>query len=493
MNSTLPDPSVLAAQADNAEWLQKELAARRLQKEFNGSQTHDEKLREAAKGFESIFIQKLWTQMRKTVPKEGYLHSKEEDYYISMFDKDMAEKLADAGGIGLGDMLYRQLKGSQEDASRVTSPSGAKDPKPIKDLVQEYDPQALRPPEARNAKLDTSLAAMEPDTELDPRDMTSLYAPMEGYEEQGEEGEGPAEGASEEPAFPGEHAQAAAAQDEALEKESLAHAAPRPQGPELEFPEAPSVPQGAEQLARAGEEYRQNREVIETDPEVLAAVEALARRIAPGVSPAAREQRTRLPGGEAAAATSARDASFSGSGQQVRLLEDGIRRSQGAMENHGGRETAEAGASSAPAGNAPGEPFHWPVDGRQTSPFGWRRSALTGERVFHQGLDLAAEEGAPVASCWDGEVTFTGKKPGLGQVVVVEHAGGWESLYGHNGEISVQPGDSVKAGQKIASVGSTGSSTGPHLHFEIRHEGAAFDPVKIQNSLASSRATGRGA
>lgn len=483
MNSLLPDPSLLVSQAKNAEWLEKELATRRLQKEFNGLPSKDEKLREAAKGFESIFIQKLWEQMRKTVPKEGYLHSKEEDQYLSMFDKDMSEKLADAGGIGLGDMLYKQLKTSMEQASRVTSPSNDENKLPIKPLGPEYDPQALLPPEARNAKLDTSLEGMEPNSALDPRDLQSLYAPMNEYDE-GEEGSA---GEQEYPSEP-------------LEVESMA--APRsrrPAGPAIDPVNGAEVYQGPEEVAQAEARYSEDGAYIRTEPEVLAAVEKLAQRLVPEASPVTREQHTRLPGRDVAAAAPG-EGVFQGASQEVKLLEGGIKRKQGALENQGGPEdsgvmpaASVSEATQVDAEASPSSPFHWPVDGRLTSSFGWRRSPLTGQRVYHEGVDLAAGFNDPVHSCWDGTVSFVGQKPGYGNVVVVEHSGGWESVYAHNNESAVKTGDAVKAGQKIASVGSTGRSTGPHLHFEIRHQGTAFDPMKIQNSLIAGRAIGHGA
>ena len=85
------------------------------------------------------------------------------------------------------------------------------------------------------------------------------------------------------------------------------------------------------------------------------------------------------------------------------------------------------------------------------------------------GMDIAAAEGDPVSACWNGTVVFAGVKSGYGNVVEVAHPGGWKSIYGHLRRYSVRPGDTVRAGGKIAEVGSTGRSTGPHLHFELRH------------------------
>ncbi|MDL2272524.1 rod-binding protein [Desulfovibrio sp. OttesenSCG-928-I05] len=108
--------------------VQKKLAVDSLKKRLGDSRTEDEKLQEACDGFESIFIQKMWEQMRKNVPKEGYLHSKDEETYQSMFDTELAKKMTEAGGIGLAAMLKEQLSQKLSDASRGTTPGGIREP-----------------------------------------------------------------------------------------------------------------------------------------------------------------------------------------------------------------------------------------------------------------------------------------------------------------------------------------------------------------------------
>ena len=98
-------------------------------------------------------------------------------------------------------------------------------------------------------------------------------------------------------------------------------------------------------------------------------------------------------------------------------------------------------------------------------------------------MDIAAAEGDSVSPCWDGTVVFAGVKGGYGNVVEVEHPGGWKSVYGHLRSFSVKSGESVSAGEKIAEVGSTGRSTGPHLHFELRRDGETVNP---ENMLAAA-------
>ena len=94
----------------------------------------------------------------------------------------------------------------------------------------------------------------------------------------------------------------------------------------------------------------------------------------------------------------------------------------------------------------------------------------------HDGYDFAVAEGTPGKATMAGEVTFAGERGGYGKTVIVTHPGGWTTLYGHARELHAGPGDHVEAGDVIAFVGSTGLSTGPHLHYELRKDGRAVDP-----------------
>ncbi len=123
-------------------------------------------------------------------------------------------------------------------------------------------------------------------------------------------------------------------------------------------------------------------------------------------------------------------------------------------------------------------PLALPVSGRLTSPFGPRRHPVTGRHRQHQGLDLAAPEGTPVHAARAGVVVFSGQRGDYGNLVVVEHPDGSTTYYGHCRDLLVSQGDRVNAGQVLATVGSTGLSTGPHLHFELRDaQGRPQDPM----------------
>ncbi len=122
-------------------------------------------------------------------------------------------------------------------------------------------------------------------------------------------------------------------------------------------------------------------------------------------------------------------------------------------------------------------PSLWPVYGWMTSRFGPRRSPFGGKARFHDGLDIAAPWGTTVKAAGDAVVKYAGYKGGLGKTVILDHGFGIQTVYGHNSKLLVKEGDTVGRGKQIAAVGNTGHSTGPHLHFEVRVDGVAVDPM----------------
>jgi murein DD-endopeptidase MepM/ murein hydrolase activator NlpD len=101
----------------------------------------------------------------------------------------------------------------------------------------------------------------------------------------------------------------------------------------------------------------------------------------------------------------------------------------------------------------------------------------TGRLKMHEGLDVGAPYGTPVYAPADGIITFSGEKAGFGKFVQVDHGYGIETIYAHNQTLSVRSGQKVKRGALLAAVGNTGHSTGPHLHYEVRVNGIAVDPL----------------
>jgi murein DD-endopeptidase MepM/ murein hydrolase activator NlpD len=132
-----------------------------------------------------------------------------------------------------------------------------------------------------------------------------------------------------------------------------------------------------------------------------------------------------------------------------------------------------------------------PVNGRVTSPFGWRVDPMNGTTRFHAGLDIAAATGTPVYASQPGTVVFSGPYGGYGNVVVLDHGHSLYTLYGHNSQVLVQAGQYVGQGQPISLVGSTGRSTGPHLHFEVHYNRQYINPVTYLSYLQPSQPINR--
>jgi murein DD-endopeptidase MepM/ murein hydrolase activator NlpD len=122
-------------------------------------------------------------------------------------------------------------------------------------------------------------------------------------------------------------------------------------------------------------------------------------------------------------------------------------------------------------------PSVWPTRGWVTSQFGWRISPFTGKRDLHEGIDIAGDFGTPVAAPARGSVVFAGTKGPLGNTVILDHGQGVRTTYGHLREVLVRDGDQIERGQRIATIGNSGRSTGPHLHYAIEVRGRLVDPL----------------
>ena len=122
--------------------------------------------------------------------------------------------------------------------------------------------------------------------------------------------------------------------------------------------------------------------------------------------------------------------------------------------------------------------FRWPTMGRISSSFGWRKSPFGKRRVFHSGLDIAAPRGTAIKAPANGTVVHSGWMGGYGRTIVLSHSKGLTTLYGHCSKLLVRKGAKISRGQTIALVGSTGRSTGNHLHFEVRVGGKPRNPLQ---------------
>ena len=201
---------------------------------------------------------------------------------------------------------------------------------------------------------------------------------------------------------------------------------------------------------------------------------------------AAEEQtRTRLDAlaAERANLASLADRQRASVAQDVQSLDDLSESEERALEAAIAQRQRELEAQRTAAGGSPAAPAHgsgqfiWPVHGPITSPFGYRTNPFGGAPDFHPGLDIAAETGTPILAADSGRVIIAGWVSGYGNYIAIDHGRGISTGYGHCSRIDVSVGQDVQRGQVIGAVGSTGHSTGPHVHFEIRVNGRPVDPA----------------
>jgi murein DD-endopeptidase MepM/ murein hydrolase activator NlpD len=146
-----------------------------------------------------------------------------------------------------------------------------------------------------------------------------------------------------------------------------------------------------------------------------------------------------------------------------------------------GKQPAKSSLSPAGSQDATEEvpDFRMPVQAHLSSGFGMRPDPFTHELRFHRGVDLAAPSGMEVRAACAGRVIFSGYEKGYGNTVVVQHPGGFETRYAHLGATQVKTGEILQAQQVLGTVGTTGRSTGPHLHFEVSRHGDQVDPTEL--------------
>jgi murein DD-endopeptidase MepM/ murein hydrolase activator NlpD len=126
-------------------------------------------------------------------------------------------------------------------------------------------------------------------------------------------------------------------------------------------------------------------------------------------------------------------------------------------------------------------PSIWPAQGRITSPFGQRRSPITRRLQFHRGIDIANSTGTPVLATASGRVVEASYRSGWGRLIIVDHGYGFRTYYAHLRAFAVSVGDTVSKGQRIGSMGNSGSSTGTHLHYEVHVRGEPVNPREYMN------------
>lgn len=166
--------------------------------------------------------------------------------------------------------------------------------------------------------------------------------------------------------------------------------------------------------------------------------------------------------------------------QEIFRIEEEIRRREEErrrQEEEARRRAIEEERRRHEAEHGPFELVAWPADGEKTSGFGPRVHPIFGTVRQHNGIDLGGDTGDRVRAARSGEVILAGQRGGFGNTIVIYHGLGYSTLYAHLSRIEVSEGQNVQSGDRIGAIGSTGWSTGPHLHFELRIDGKAVDPT----------------
>lgn len=227
-----------------------------------------------------------------------------------------------------------------------------------------------------------------------------------------------------------------------------------------------------EQVSGEAEQIADARAEVDALHEQLATQQAVAERAAAEVERAAQAQRKLT---DMAAQERARSASVK---QQLESQLASYNALVADLEAESRKLEEELAKSRWRAGRPGVGELLWPTNGRAGSGYGWRVHPIYGTRRMHTGVDIAGPYGQPIIAAAEGLVIHAGWRGGYGLAVVIDHGGGLATLYAHQSSINVAEGQVVTAGQKVGSIGSTGQSTGPHLHFEVRVNGVPKDPMQ---------------
>ena len=475
MNGLPPiDAALSLSEATQPDVIRQKLDMDALRMRLGDPATKEEKLREACEGFEAIFLQKMWEQMRKTVPKEGFLHSKDEETYQSLFDIELCKKMASAGGIGLGDMLYQQLSQQLENTGRTTTPSSYRTPLNIAPTTTLLPQPAVQ--ETAEAGQDKA-----------PLRAEDLYGPLPADNDAAGDGDGM------EAARQGGESLILSALDEikadlGLEPKEKGVAAREwaearkaatgsdPLG-QLDQPDAPNGPDAlvagvAAPDAKAADGAAATKSDNPDGPKAQGPEEARGSE-RQGVDPA-------LLSWQGAGPVSASPRPFSPFAGRVPKTDAG---------DKGDEERKNARRGMAP------EDTLWPLEGGGVvaARFGWEDDPATGKRRWNSGVRIDAAAGTPVRAVLDGTVVYAGQRDGVGNSVVLEHKNGYRSYYGNLMPFDVKIGDRIKHGAEFAKIASQAPSSPDgektaSLHFELKKGEMALNPeIAIPRVTTASR------
>ncbi len=486
------------------------------------------KLGQAAEGFEALFLQQMWEEMRSSLPKDGlFTSSKEEQFWQSMYDEELGKHMASAGGIGLANMMIEQLDGGIQDVARAKN-------MPNKSGGLQIAPAPMFDLDMIREKKASEQAVIAPKNEI----ISAQTAPISNanlYEEVSQENR-----VQNIDNTPRQTASEAVAQRVANTVAQVNAQNPNSKSVNEEVVLAePVVTKVTYQtnstttdaqrkknndvvqtiLADARDAYK---EYLETEVKAQSALyeempilenEQVYQmpNFAPISVPIQQNIMQTVPSHEPQDILSGITTTYQ-KGRHLKPVEEVVPMPIGNgqftaqkvttyVEDH--RTVPSLAARAALQPNSAGGPdlmqpqpitktfdlgflnpergsMADPVEGGTvTSGFGWRLDPINGKRSWHNGVDIKAEEGTPVLAAESGKVIFSGVDPEFGNMVILEHPNGLQSLYGHNGSLNVNVGDTIQKGTEIATVGSTGRAIGAHLHFEIRKADLPVNPEHV--------------
>ena len=461
--------------ANESDLVQKKLSLDAMRKSVSGGPSEERKLRDACEGFESVFLQKMWEQMRKNVKKEGYLHSKDEEAYQSMFDVELAKKMASAGGIGLADMLYEQLGQKLHNASKTTGSGLTRTPLPI-EPARAAKPEPVPAQAAVPGSAPMDLYSAVPESPAEPA-VNLLTAALEELVASRDPALDPANATY--PMFDMPTGNPLNPVADKMKEDSR----PKPEMVPPVLPERVSAPGRVKPSNALGpvRSSRRSRRVTTAQNMEAASngvqgqtAQSLGNRGGNGGGNAAQAVgRTGPVPGNGRTATDAGESILRGASSE----EFATPASQG-TETTRMPESVQAAPGAIPASTM-GEPAGgngWPVQGEVVSSYGRQV-----DDTWNTGITLAVSPSAPVIAPLSGTVAFVGEKNGTGHMVLA-HENGLTSHYA-NVVPGLVPGDMVTAGVEFARIatGEGFSAAGTadarsRMRFEVRRGELAINP-----------------
>ena len=464
MNAFVVDPLQAASMAADAaaqqDFVQRRQKIDAMRNSLGSTKTEAEQLRETCEGFEAIFLQKMWEQMRKTVPKEGYLHSKDEEMYQSMFDVELCKKMTSAGGIGLADMLYEQLSQKLADTGRTTSPSASRPPvvapssreylSQKKQAEQDATHQAVASASAVPLSADNLYSelpgAVSADKQTIPQD--PVMAALEELRSNAA-GPWPAVGQNNE-----EEAKEVAKPLSREEAEDLIAASWTRTQPVSATPRPVNTIMGARR-------QREHRREVEASRQNDEAGQVSGIAPAPVTGPVSQQATPVQP--EAQAAASHRPVAAS------------------ATTSAGNAAEQEIQNPFASLGPLLPDMASWPLIGNISSTFGWQTDKATGNREWNQGVTIDAAPGSQVTAALPGTITYNGPARGYDNLIILDHGDSFKSYYGNAQALGMQVGDQVDTGMVFANTksGNPDEENIAPLFFALKKGEIALNPEAV--------------